>query len=72
MLIHLNDHRKPKDTTASIHEAQGLRVNWNPAFGMIALSWYQRPHELSPEMPEEAATLEPVFVNRVRALASQI
>jgi hypothetical protein len=49
-----------------------LCVNWNPAFGSIAMSCYQTPQELSPDLPDENADLQPAFVIRVHALASQI
>jgi len=55
-------------------EEELLCVNWNPAFGAIALSCYQTPQELSPQLPEESAQLHllPAFMPRVSALASQI
>ena len=75
MVIQLNDYRKAKTVklVAQLRaEEEPLCVNWNPAFGLIALSCYQRPQELSPQLPEDSAELEPVFIERVYALASQI
>ena len=42
------------------------------AFGVIALSSFQRPQELSPALPEDADAVGPAFINRVYSLASQI
>jgi hypothetical protein len=53
-------------------EEEPLCVNWNPAFSVIALSCYQTPQELSPQLPEDYVALEPAFLERVYALASQI
>ena len=74
MVIYLDDYRKARATPlpALRAEEQLLCVNWNPAFGAIALSCYQNPQELSPELPDEFATVQPEFLNRVYALASQI
>jgi len=74
MLIYLDEYRN-----ARAAKLPGLRrdeellcVNWNPAFGVIALSCYQTAQELSPELPDERAEVQPAFMNRVYALASQI
>ncbi len=74
MLIHLDDYRKAKAARAAVHvrDEELLCVNWNPAFGVIALSCFQRPQELSPALPEDADAIEPAFMDRVHALASQI
>ncbi len=74
MLIHLDDYRKAKAASAAVRDRDEelLCVNWNPAFGVIALSCFQRPQELSPALPEDADAVEPAFINRVYALASQI
>lgn len=74
MVICLDDYRKAR---AAKHpglrrEEELLCVNWNPAFGAIALSCYQTPQELSPQLPDEHAEVQPAFMNRVHALASQI
>lgn len=74
MLIHLDDYRKAKAAPLAMpaQEEELLCVNWNPAFGVIALSSFQRPQELSPALPEDTAAVDTAFMNRVYALASQI
>lgn len=75
MVIQLNDYRKAKAVrpVAQLRvEEEPLCVNWNPAFSVIALSCYQTPQQLSPQLPEDFAALEPAFIERVYALASQI
>jgi hypothetical protein len=74
MLIHLDDYRKAKAASVTVYgrDEELLCVNWNPAFGVIALSCFQRPQELSPALPADADALQPAFINRVYALASQI
>ena len=74
MLIHLDEYRKAKAAPAAApaRDEELLCVNWNPAFGVIALSSFQRTHEISPALPEDAAEVEPAFLNRIYALASQI
>jgi len=74
MLIYLDDYRKAKVVKLPEYrrDEELLCVNWNPAFGVIALSCFQRPQELSPKLPEDLAAVEPAFINRISALASQI
>ena len=75
MVIQMNDYRKAKTATAAARshgDEEALCVNWNPAFSVVALSCYQTPQELSPKLPEDYAALEPAFIDRVYALASQI
>lgn len=75
MLIYLDDYRKPKPAQRIEHsryDEELLCVNWNPAVSLVALSSYQTPRELSPELPEDYAMVEPSFMDRVYALASQI
>lgn len=75
MVIQLNDYRKAKTVKPVARlraEEEPLCVNWNPAFSVIALSCYQTPQELSPQLPEDFAALEPAFIERIHALASQI
>lgn len=75
MLIHLDDYRKPKRAVQpeSGHREEALLcVNWNTAIIRVAHSWYQTPQELSPDLPHDGAAIEPAFMNRVYALASQI
>ena len=74
MVIYMDDYRKARaaQVPAMRGEQELLCVNWNPAFGAIALSCYQTPQELSPKLPDEHAVLNPEFMDRVYALASQI
>jgi hypothetical protein len=74
MVIYLDEYRKTRAAPlpALYAEEQLLCVNWNPAFGPIALSCYQTPQEMSPELPDERALVQPEFMTRVTALASQI
>lgn len=55
------------------YDEELLCVNWNPAVGLVALSCYRSPAELSPELPESFANFDlGAFLDRVYALASQI
>lgn len=74
MVIYMDDYRKAQaaQLPAAVSEEQLLCVNWNPAFGPVALSCYQTPQELSPQLPDDHAVVQPEFLNRVYALASQI
>jgi len=76
MLIYLDDYRKVKSAKrvdySSRYDEELLCVNWNPAVRLVAMSCYQTPRELSPELPEDSAMIDPAFMNRIYALASQI
>ena len=74
MVIYLDDYRKARaaQVPAVYSEEQLLCVNWNPAFSAIALSCYQTPQELSPQLPDDYSAIRPEFMDRVYALASQI
>ena len=74
MVIYMDDYRKVQAAKLVVRcrEEELLCVNWNPAFSVVALSCYQTPQELSPQLPEERAEMKPGFMNRVSALASQI
>ena len=74
MVIYMDDYRKAQAAQQPVRRSSEelLCVNWNPAFGVIALSCYQTPQELSPQLPEESARLQAAFLSRVSALASQI
>ena len=74
MVIYMDDYRKAQAAKPAVRcsDEELLCVNWNPAFGVIALSCYQTPQELSPQLPDESVQLEPDFMDRVYALASQI
>lgn len=75
MLIYLDDYRKAKSAKPAgqgRYDEELLCANWNPAVSLIAMSCYQTPRELSPQLPEDSAKVESAFMNRISALASQI
>ena len=79
MVIDMNDFRKAKQAKANsaATPAQGdgelLCVNWSPAYAVVALSCYQTPQELSPQLPDEFEGIDmTAFISRLRALSSQI
>ena len=74
MVIYMDDYRKVQAAKLAVRcrEEELLCVNWNPAFSVVALSCYQTPQELSPQLPDENAGLPSAFITRVSALASQI
>lgn len=75
MLIYLDEYRKARIAPAEQHryDEELLCVNWNPAVRLVALTCYQRPEELSPQLPEDFSTVDATaFMSRVYALASQI
>ena len=75
MVINLNDYRKAKaaKVAAPRREVELLCVNWNPAYAVVALTSYQTPQELSPQLPDEFENIDmTAFMSRLRALASQI
>ena len=75
MVIKLNDYRKAKAVTAAATRREGelLCVNWSPAYAVVALTSYQTPQELSPQLPDEFENIDmTAFMSRLRALSSQI
>lgn len=74
MLIQLDEYRKARTAAKRVHreDEELLCVNWNPAVSLVALASFQRPQELSPRLPDDYAAVEPGFMDRVYALASQI
>ena len=75
MVINLNDYRKAKaaKVTASRSDGELLCVNWSPAYAVVALTSYQTPQELSPQLPDEFENIDmTAFMSRLRALSSQI
>ena len=75
MVINMNDYRKAKavKVAASRRDGELLCVNWSPAYAVVALSSYQTPQELSPQLPDEFENIDmTAFMGRLRALASQI
>ena len=80
MVINMNDFRKAKVAKANSSAAASARsdgelmcVNWSPAYAVVALSCYQTPQELSPQLPDEFEGIDmAAFMSRLRALSSQI
>ena len=79
MVINLNEFRKQKaaksvsNSASAQSDGELLCVNWSPAYAVVALSCYQTPQELSPQLPDEFDGIDmTAFMSRLRALASQI
>jgi len=79
MVINIIEFRKAKAAKATSTSASAQRedellcVNWSPAYAVVALSCYQTPQELSPQLPDEFEGIDmTAFMSRLRALASQI
>ena len=75
MVINLNEFRtaRAQKLLARQHEEELLCVNWNPAFGVIALSMFKTPQELSPQLPDDFEGVDmPALIERLQSLASQI
>lgn len=75
MVININDYRKAKAAKAPASRRDGelLCVNWSPAYAVVALTCYQTPQELSPQLPDEFEDIDmTAFMARLRALSSQI
>jgi hypothetical protein len=76
MVININDYRKAKAAkapAASRRDGELLCVNWSPAYAVVALSCYQTPQEMSPQLPDEFEGVDmTAFMGRLRALSSQI
>jgi hypothetical protein len=79
MVININEFRKAKAAKATKSAASAQRdsellcVNWSPAYAVVALSCYQTPQEMSPQLPDEFEGIDMTsFMGRLRALSSQI
>ncbi len=75
MVININDYRKAKAAKApgARHDGELMCVNWSPAYAVVALSCYQTPQEMSPQLPDEFEGIDMTsFMGRLRALSSQI
>ena len=75
MLINLDEYRKAKAAVKQAvpsRDEELLCVNWNRAFGVVALTCFQSPRDLSPHLPDNLADIEPAMLDRIYALASQI
>jgi hypothetical protein len=75
MVININDYRKAKAAKAlgARRDGELMCVNWSPAYAVVALSCYQTPQEMSPQLPDEFEGIDmTTFMGRLRALSSQI
>lgn len=82
MILYMDDYRKASKTDADAQfdveqaeefEQERLCVNWIPAVRTLALSCYQRPQELSPDLPADLTTVDiDSFLDRVYGLATQV
>jgi hypothetical protein len=75
MVIRLDEYRKARARKPAMQhrDEELLCVNWNPAFSVVALSCFQTPQELSPQLPDDFDGIDmPAFIERLQALASQI
>jgi hypothetical protein len=75
MIINLNEYRaaRARKALARQRDEDLLCVNWNPAFGIVALSVFQTPQEISPQLPDDFQGIDmPAFIERLQSLASQI
>lgn len=78
MVIYLDQYLKAKKTARATvqrrrDEEQPMCVNWSPAGPLSAAFCYRHPHELSPLLPDDLASIDvDAFVDRIYGLASQI
>lgn len=76
MVIYMDKYRKSKPMGAvpmHLHDEERLCVNSNPVLRAIAMSCYQTPNELSPQLPDESSTIDTeAFLDRIYALATQV
>jgi len=76
VVIYMDDYRKAQESKVDGHQRYDeelLCVNWNPAIRVIAQSCYQTAAELTPQLPEDFANMDPqAFLDRVYALATQV
>jgi hypothetical protein len=76
MIFYMDDYRKASESDSAAQfdfEQERLCVNWSPAVRALALSCYQRPQDLSPQLPASLASVDvDSFLDRVYGLATQI
>lgn len=74
MVLYMDEYRKAKQAASAIRCETELKcVNWTPVAGLSAMFCYQCPHEVSPNLPDDFASVDiDAFASRVYALASQI
>jgi hypothetical protein len=75
MLIHLDEYRKTKATRTAVqdrHREERESINVSAVATASAISCFQRPAELSPELPEDLTSVDlDKVLGRIYALASQ-
>lgn len=76
MILYMDDYRTAKQTAQQALDEfaeERLCVNYDPAISLHATGFYQRAHELSPQLPPDLATANvDEFLYRAYTLASQI
>lgn len=77
MVTFLDDYRKAKAAPApALEERYGEEVlcaNWNPMVTVSAMFSCQHPHDLSPWLPDDFASVDvDAFLDRVHILASRV
>ena len=75
MVININDYRKAKAAKApsARSDEELMCVNWSPAYAVVALTCFQTPQEMTPQLPDEFEDIDMTsFMGRLRALSSQI
>lgn len=76
MVIYMDQYRKAKATSVAIRHRRDeelMRVNGGLSVAMSAMFCGRHPHELSPRLPDDLASIDiEAFLDRVHALASQI
>ena len=75
MLIYLDECRKAKATRAAVQDRHGKEqecINVGAVATVSAIFCFQRPAELSPELPEDLTSVDlDKVLDRIHALASQ-
>jgi hypothetical protein len=73
MTIYMEGYREPRVVKPVTWRDRDLsRVHWNPAFGVADLARFRTPRETSPRLPDDAGVDMRAFIERMRALATQI
>jgi hypothetical protein len=76
MLIYLDEYRKAKAKRLAMQDRHGEErecINMGAVAAVSAIFCFQRPAELSPELPEDLTSLDlDKVLHRIHALASQL
>jgi hypothetical protein len=72
MLLHLDDYRKARALIPALDGRSIAAKGPRPDCVLLALPCLPAARGMSPELPAEHAAIEPEFMDRVYALASQI